>query len=83
MSREIELAVLVKRATFLRECIASRKGYRETVWYERPHNWKAIYDSYESVIKKDAYELYEVEQEIEKFRPEINGSKPKESNNVR
>lgn len=70
MSREIELAILVKRASFLREVIASRKDYMESEWWSKlPNNHKTFYEKHEPSIIESAKELYEVEKEIEKFRP--------------
>lgn len=70
LTRVEKLAMLVHRATFLRECIASGKDAMSTnLWREHPTKHKKIYAEYEPRIKKDAYELAEVEAKIEKLRP--------------
>lgn len=70
LTRAERLAELVRRATLLRERIATGKdALGSELWREHPRNHKAIYQKYEPSIKEDAYKLVEVEEKIEKMRP--------------
>lgn len=71
MSKRLnKIAELIYQCTSERMNIANLKDVQQSkLWETSPTKHQAIYDEYESLIKKHSYLLADLEAELEKLRP--------------